>query len=280
MSKPYTIVQVKRTTKDLDSTEIKSIIPRAGEWVLEYKEGNLTTNNTEELVIGNGHNDIEHLPRLKVNALSKMQFASSLQTDPQKNYGATYIEVIPSGVGTFYPTVTATAGSTDVDTKTKAPAASNRFSITLDNVLGDTLSIGDGTHKGKLALKDGAGYSVNIVPQEGNNDTAFYLPVVNAGLATIATVNGNIGSASATTPTTSDNSTRVATTAFVNNFMNNFKTSADGLKSGSVSTVGTGAPTSSSPANKSTGSLYVDNSTGVMYYYDGSAWQPIVGVWG
>lgn len=275
MSKPYTIVQVKRTTKDLDSTEIKSIIPRAGEWVLEYKEGDLTTNNTEELVIGNGHNDIEHLPRLKINALSSMLFAAS----SQPNGGATKIEVGTASNGSYFPTFT--SGKT-VD---ELPKASDRFTLKLDRSV-DTLSIGNaGTspHKGVLELFNGDNNKIILSPPGAgsiSSDITYKFPDTDTLLVTLAIVGGNIASATATTPATTNNSTRVATTAFVNNFMDTFKTSDSGLKSGSVSTVGTGVPTSSSPANKSTGSLYVDNSTGILYYYDGSAWKPIVGVWG
>ena len=56
----FTKIQLKRTSgnKTLDDSTVKTIVPAYGEPVFSH------TSTIDELVIGDGSTDIEHLPRL------------------------------------------------------------------------------------------------------------------------------------------------------------------------------------------------------------------------
>lgn len=239
-------------------------MPKYGEVVFSH------TTGKDEFVIGDGILPIPELPRLKLNLLSDMKFAAS----KNERGGATEIEVVnTAAAGSYYPTFS--SGKTEHE----KPKATDRFKLTLASTT-DTLSIGDNSHKGRLNLHDGSSNTVTVVPPSVNNDITLTLPIPTSGTtATIAAVGGDIGSATATTPTAGDNSTKVATTNFVNGSittaLSNF---TDELKSKPVSTIATTTPSSTTP--KSTGSLYVDDSTGILYYYNGSTWKPVKAVWG
>ena len=69
MSAPYQLIQIKRTidNKTLNSNDIKIQVPEYGELVFSHSEQ--SGDYIDELVIGDGVRDIEHLPRLRFNAL-------------------------------------------------------------------------------------------------------------------------------------------------------------------------------------------------------------------
>ena len=86
----------------------------------------------------------------------------------------------------------------------------------------------------------------------------------------IALVGGDLGAATASTPTAGDSSTKVATTAFVNTAISNNTKVA--------------LPTSA-PSDNIKGQLYIDPTTSILYYNSANTgqpavWKPIVGVWG
>ena len=175
--------------------------------------------------------------------------------------GSTYYPIMGSGLsastrqydstGMSY---VGTSGTSNVDGSSILTLGNNKASGTSDNKQGKLVLYGTGTN------------SATLITDSLTGNRTIKLPDSDA---TLATVGGDLGVATATTATAGDNSTKVATTSFVSTAVTN-----------AISNNKKVVLPTSQPSPSVEGQLYIDN--GMLKYYDGSNWQNVksIGVWG